>query len=134
VKYFSVLLLSLSLFACTQEAPKVGFDTLEQARAQARENGAQNAQTFRAQNPQYSQNELYMRGDSTIKEDCPQGDGWASIDVRTKTGEVVQKIKCSTVSLSLGCLEDSDFKTKSYANEDGRCNPSIPHPIPKLTK
>lgn len=125
---FALVLLS----ACSKQT--VSFDTVEQARAQARENALANAQSFRQQNPQYSQMELYARGDSSITAECPQGDGWATLDLRTKDGEVKQKIKCSTVSLSLGCLEESDFKTKSYAQEDGHCNTNIPHPLPKLTK
>lgn len=48
----------------------------------------------------------------------------------------VVKVKCSTVSGNLGCLEASDFKTKSYASEDGTCQPAtkVPFPLPKITK
>ena len=113
-------------------AKKVGFDTVEQARTQARENAQLVAQNWRANNQMYAKFHLYMRGDSTISPKCPQGDGWATVDLRDDQGRTEKKLKCSTVSMSIGCLESNDFKTKSYASEDGRCNPDLPHPIKKI--
>jgi hypothetical protein len=48
----------------------------------------------------------------------------------------VVKAKCSTVSASLGCLEDVDFKTKPFASDDGSCQPAtkVPFPLPKIAK
>ena len=117
----------LLAFACTEE---VSFQTAEDARAQARENAQHNALAYRAQNPVYKDHDIYMRGDSTISVKCPQGDGWASVDLRL--GQKTVKLKCSTVSGAIGCMTSSDFKTKVYAQEDGKCSKEIPHPLPKL--
>lgn len=126
-----IFLLALTLAACTK---KVSFETTEDARRQARENAQLVAVDWRRQNTLYADWELYVRGDSTIDAACPQGDGWASVDLKSKDGSKTVKLKCSTVSLSISCLEDSDFKTKAYANQDGRCNADIPHPLPKIAK
>ena len=120
------------LLACTKE--KASFETVEQARMQARENAEYIAQNYRAKNPVFADLDIYSRGDSTINAKCPQGDGWASIDLRDKNGMTKEKLKCSTVSISIGCLTEKDFKSKSYATEDGKCNPEIPHPLPKIVK
>jgi len=122
------------LGACTKD---VSFDTLETARKQAKENAEYNARAWRSQIPAMAQLGLTSRGDSTQSPDCPQGDGWASIDVvDPQTAQVKVKLKCSTVSDSVGCRVDSDFKSSPYANEDGRCQPTtkVPHPLPRIVK
>lgn len=116
---------------------EVAFDTLEQARAQARENAEWNAQTFRANDPRFEGLKIVTRGDSTQAPDCPQGDGWASIDfMDPATRGIVWKTKCSTVSVSVGCMTQADFETKIYAKEDGHCQNAskVPFPLPKLVK
>lgn len=123
---------SLAIVGCTLQ--KASFDTVEDSRRLARENSQYVAVDFRRQNTTYAQLDIYMRGDSTISSSCPQGDGWASVDLRTKDGATVTKLKCSTVSASIGCLEESDFKTKSYAQQEGNCSSEIPFPLPKLVK
>jgi hypothetical protein len=121
------------LLACGGK--EYSFQTVEDARAQAKENAVQNAQTYRAENS-LADLSIYARGDSTIAPDCPNGDGWASIDLRTADGKPQLKLKCSTVSFALGCMTETDFKSKAYANEDGRCQPlnKVPHPLPKLAR
>lgn len=132
-----LLLLSLIPLAALAGCGKdVSFDTLETARKQAKENAEFNGRKWRAETKIYAESNMISRGDSTQAPECPQGDGWASIDIVSAVGLVQTKLKCSTVSDSVGCLEDKDFKTKSYANEDGQCAPTskVPFPIPKLAK
>lgn len=136
--FCNVLAVCVLLSAAGCAKREVAFDTLETARKQSKENAEFNARKWRADTKIYSGDNfnLISRGDSTQSPDCPQGDGWASIDVVNQNGQPVVKLKCSTVSDSVGCLESSDFKTKSYANEDGTCQPTtkVPHPIPKIAK
>lgn len=132
-----LILVSVAAMALVACGPKnVSFETLEQARAQARSNGEFNAQKFRAEHPEYTNYSLDVQGDSTQKPECPQGDGWASIRLVSKETFVKVGVKCSTVSSSIGCLLDSDFKTKPYAPDDGKCQvvDKVPFPLPKLDK
>lgn len=139
--FISVLILSstLALVACGEspaQGPNVSFNTLEDARGTARDNALFNAKTWRAQ--LYPDYDIVSRGDSTQTEDCPQGDGWASIDLIPPSHSVegIVKLKCSTVSTNVGCLENNDFKTKSYSNENDVCQPTshVPFPLPKIAK
>jgi hypothetical protein len=68
--------------------------------------------------------------------DCPQGDGWASIDFMAKDMRMTYSVKCSTVSLALGCMTGDDFKKKQYAEEEGHCQNlnKVPFPLPKLVQ
>lgn len=115
---------------------KVSFDTVETARAQARENALYNATKHRAASPQYSEWNIEGRGDSSQTNECPQGDGWATMDFIAPNNKQVIQFKCSTVSGNIGCLESNDFKKKAYASEDGQCQPTekVPHPLPKIKK
>jgi hypothetical protein len=126
---------TLTLGACSGK--DVSFDTLETARKQAKDNAEYNAKAWRAQTPAYAPLALISRGDSSQTPDCPQGDGWASMDLvnPNNPAEKVQ-LKCSTVSDSVGCREANDFKSSPFANEDGRCQPTtkVPHPLPKIAK
>jgi len=125
----------LALAACGKK--EVSFDTLETARKQAKENAEFNARAWRSQLPAMAELSLISRGDSTQAPACPQGDGWATIDVvDQKTAGVRVKLKCSTVSDSVGCRADADFKGSPFANEDGNCQSTdkVPHPLPKIAK
>lgn len=110
------------------------FTALEQARSTARENAIHNARRWRAQ--LYPDHEIISHGDSTQEPDCPQGDGWATIDLYDRHRRLAAQLKCSTVSPSIGCLEAGDFKTKPYAREDGTCQPTskVPFPLPKFAR
>lgn len=138
-KTFATLVVAISagalLVACGSK--DVSFDTLETARKQAKENAEYNARAWRSQTPAMAELALITRGDSSQTPQCPQGDGWASIDlVNPKTAQVAAKLKCSTVSDSVGCRVDTDFKASPYANEDGHCQATskVPHPLPKIAK
>lgn len=136
LKFAIVAMLALSALAgCKKE--EVSFDTLETARHQAKENAEFNARAWRAQTPVTAELGIISRGDSSQTPECPQGDGWASIDlIDTKTAAIKVKMKCSTVSDSVGCRTDSDFKSSPYAQEDGRCQVTskVPFPLPKIAK
>jgi hypothetical protein len=121
----------LAVSACGDN--KVSFTTLEDAKSQARENAIFNAQKYRAENVLVKGWDIVARGDSTQMPDCPQGDGWATMDFVNEQKQIL-KVKCSTVSGATGCLEDRDFKTKPFAGEDGKCNRQIPFPLPKIAK
>jgi len=115
----------------------VSFETLETARHQAKENAEFNARSWRSQLPAMARLSLISRGDSSQTPDCPQGDGWASIDVvNPETAAVVVGLKCSTVSDSISCRTNDDFKASQYANDDGSCQDvkKVPHPLPKIAK
>jgi outer membrane PBP1 activator LpoA protein len=134
-KILIVFVMSLFLVACSKKE-EVSFDTVEQARAQARDNAGYNAQVYRASSPQYQQYNVQNNGDSTQSNACPQGDGWASLKlVLPNNVQNIVKIKCSTVSAGIGCLTEDEFKTKqAYSQEDGQCQPTnkVPFPLPKL--
>lgn len=125
---------ALTLAAC--DKPDVGFETLETARSQARTNAEFNAKKWRADTKLYADANLVVKGDSSQTPKCPQGDGWASMELLNATGQKITGLKCSTVSLSVGCRADADFKSSPYANEDGQCQPTtkVPHPLPKLVQ
>lgn len=124
-----VLLAAVLLASCTE---KVSFETLEDARRQARENATVNAQDFRTGNAEYVSCGIGSAGDSTQSRDCPQGDGWASLTLKCASGPV--KLKCSTVSNAVGCVEEETFKSRPYATEENRCNLDIPTTLPKIEK
>lgn len=123
------------LSACGKQ--DASFDTLELARATAKSNAEYNAQSFRAGSPQYANYALETQGDSSQTPQCPQGDGWASAKLVDKINPAIKvAIKCSTVSGSVGCLLATDFATKPYAADDGRCQDvsKVPFPLPKIAK
>jgi hypothetical protein len=130
----AMILVVLTLTACGKK--DVSFDTLETARAQAKDNGEFNARKWRADTKVYAAANMISRGDSTQEPSCPQGDGWASVDLVDEAGQKLVSLKCSTVSMNVGCLEAKDFKTKSYAGEEGLCQSTskVPHPLPKIAK
>lgn len=129
---------ALALSACGSKEEPVSFATLEDARAQARANGEYSAQLYRAENPRFTDHKIVSHGDSTQSPDCPQGDGWASNTIMSVNGKQIEKfkVKCSTVSASLGCYLEDDFAKKPFAAEEGRCQPinKVPFPLPKLVK
>lgn len=136
----TVVLAALSgvaaLGGCSKE--DVSFATLEDARSQARANAEWNAANYRAENPRMAGLKVVGHGDSTQTAECPMGDGWASlsimnVDKEKGTGEKY-KVKCSTVSATLGCYLEQDFEAKPFAKQENHCDRSIPHPLPKIGK
>lgn len=125
------LLASAFLVACGED--KVSFDTLETQRSIANDNSRYNAQKWRAENGFEALN-ILARGDSTQQANCPQGDGWASVDlIDTRTKQAQAKLKCSTVSGNLGCYLDADFKARvTLAKQENSCNADIPKQLKKI--
>ncbi len=128
-----LMFIAILLSAC---ADNVSFSTLETARKQAHDNALINAKTWRSQTIAYAKLSIIANGDSSQKPNCPQGDGWASIDLVNDNGTVVTSLKCSTVSRSVGCRANDQFKASPYANEDGWCQATskVPFPIPKIAE
>ena len=141
-KLFSIVAITLiaiatltGLTACGKN--EVSFDTLETNRSNAKENASYNAQKFRAESPQFANTAVEVQGDSTQSPSCPQGDGWASAKLVDKVNPAAQlKLKCSTVSGTVGCMTQADFEKKPYAADDGACQAvsKVPFPIPKIAK
>lgn len=127
---------SLALVACGKKDEEVSFNSVEEAKGTARENALWNAQKYRQDNILYKGWDIVGRGDSTQDNKCPQGDGWATMEFISPAKDRLIKVKCSTVSANTGCLEDSDFKTKPFASDDGHCQPTnkVPYPLPKIAK
>ena len=128
---------AIALSACGGKE-SVSFNTLEDARAQARSNAEFNAANYRAENPRMVGMKIVGHGDSTQVATCPQGDGWASISLMNvdKAAGTVEKykIKCSTVSATLGCYIEADFAVKPFASQENRCDATLPFPLPKVGK
>lgn len=64
-----------------------------------------------------------MQSDSSVTHKCRNGDGWASGIIQYKTGKTL-KIKCQTNGTGKGingCMSETEFVTKSYKDEEGRC-------------
>jgi hypothetical protein len=125
------ILIASILLGLTACGPKEeSFDVLEQQRSIASENAKFNAVRYRAE--YWPTATIYSRGDSTQSKTCPQGDGWASIDL-LEQGKVVAELKCSTVSGNIACMTGKDFKARAqYAEQDGKCNGELPYPLKKL--
>jgi hypothetical protein len=130
-KMAMVLAATLALGACGSE--EVSFDTLETQRSIANENSKFNALKWRAENGHES-NGILTRGDSTQQAKCPQGDGWASVDLtHPQTKQTVIQLKCSTVSGNVGCVKSEDFKARGVlAKQEGSCNMEIPKSLKKI--
>lgn len=125
--------------ACSKK-DDVSFNTLEDARAIARDNALFNAAAYRAENPRLDGTQIISHGDSTQSSDCPQGDGWATVKFMSVEGTGKNKqiekytAKCSTVSASLGCYMDFDFDKKPFAKQENRCDTTLPFPLKKIAK
>jgi len=126
------LLLAVSLTACGNK--NVSFDTLEEAKGTARDNALFNAQRYRAEQPEFQSWKAVSNGDSSQTNQCPQGDGWATLKLYNPEATRAVAIKCSTVSGNTQCMTDAEFKSKPFASEDGHCNDNVPFPLPKISK
>ena len=128
------VLSALTLSSCSDK--NVSVATLEEQKVIARENAMFNAQLFRTEDPRLASFKIVPNGDSSQLPNCPQGDGWASITFLSPENNFTVKVKCSTYSKATGCIRDEEFKTKSYATDDGRCQPveKVPYPLPKIAQ
>jgi hypothetical protein len=132
-KFTSLFLAVAAALILTACGDKVSFDTLELQRSVANDNSRFNAQKWRAENGFETMN-ILTRGDSTQQANCPQGDGWASVDLIDATSKAVQlQLKCSTVSGAVGCYKASDFKARAVlSSQENRCNSEIPKSLKKI--
>lgn len=117
---------------------EVSFNTLEDARNQARANAEFNATSYRSENPRMQGLKIVSHGDSTQTAACPQGDGWASVSImnvdKERAAVEKYKVKCSTVSAALGCYLEQDFQQKPFAKQENSCDSTLPFPLPKVGK
>jgi hypothetical protein len=133
-KLLLVSCISATVLLTACKGDEVSWQTQETQRAIAIENSEFNARNLRQKNKQYAGLVINGRGDSTISKNCANGDGWASVDLVDANGKLQAQLKCSTASANIGCLAKHDFDERSYASEEGRCNPDLPVPMPKIVK
>jgi len=157
-KMFLVVLaaLSLTLAACGKQEQHVATpeeqratalanseknaklqDLLEQQRSTALSNVTVNSSIYFAANPRFDNTWKKMpHTDDQIGPACPQGSGWAWVNVMHVDGKDVQKMKlwCSTSSQSLGCYTEADFQKGPHAGEPDRCDQNLPHPLKRFTE
>lgn len=138
--YAVALMAAMSLSACSKN--EVSNTTLEDARSQSLQNGVTVAKAYIRENPRLAGFDVVGHSDEHQTSDCPQGSGWAYLSAM-KTDETVldergkatvEKIKlvCSTVSASLGCYRETDFKGTNFSANAGKCDAKLPFPLPKV--
>lgn len=116
--YVLPLVASLFLIGC---GDKASFETVESNKSIAKENAIISAKKWRST---HKPNGIVdTHGDSSVTEDCVQGDGWASVKVLDpENGTVLAELKCSTYSKADGCLVKAEFQKCPYLNEqEGSC-------------
>lgn len=106
---------------------------LETARETANSNSRFNAAKWRGENG-YEATNILARGDSTQQPKCPQGDGWASVDLlNPSTKAKVVELKCSTYSANVGCYLATDFKARpALSTQENSCSAQVPYPLKKI--
>ena len=121
-----------------QKAKQATFQFLVEERAVSRNNAERLAAAWRASNPIVSGMVIEPHSDSTISASCPQGDGWATVTFISREGNKARQdtetitAYCSTVDPSLGCYLKSEFQSKRFAEENDKCNDSLPSPLPRF--
>ena len=147
------VLLAAALTACSDkpepipEKPKMSdqekrsmYQQIEAALERSRSNAVLTATLYRIENPRLDGTSIVAHADSTITAECPSGDGWASVSfIGAKPEDRKEKpekytVVCSTVSEARGCWMRADFEKKPYALQEGRCDNSLPVPLPVLSK
>lgn len=126
--------IAVSVAACGPE--NVSHDTLEASRTKSKENATWNAMQYRA-TADLANYSISASTDSIMSVSCPQGDGWASVQLLNNDNPNIKiGLKCSTLSGDIGCLPDADFKLKTYASDDVTCQTTdkVPFPLPTLKK
>ena len=123
------LALIVSLVACgNTEVPQ---DIVDQNMTITRLNAQKNADSYRtAVYPEGTVDaklgiptRALMQSDSTVSKQCRNGDGWASGAIEFANGNKL-KIKCQTNGTGKGvggCMTESEFATKTYKDDDGKC-------------
>ena len=124
---YTITLLIVAIACMFQgcDGKKVSSDKAEQNMAIAKANATRNAKLFIANDPRYAQYGVVSNGDSSINEKCPNGDGWATIQLISPDNTETVELKCSSTSLARGCLTTDEFKKRpDYI--DRQCNPETP--------
>lgn len=138
-RVISILMIAamcLGMSACSNK--EVSSSTLEDARSQSLQNGLTVAKAYVRENPRLKGMDVVGHADEHQTADCPQGSGWAYLSAMRNltdadgkiTGTEKVKLVCSTVSASLGCYREQDFKETAFAS--GKCDAKIPFPLPKV--
>ena len=107
-------------------------DMLETQRSTALENATKNAATYFQLNPRFDNTwSRIPHTDDQITAACPQGSGWAWVNIMKVEGKTVEKNKiwCSTSSRSLGCYIDADFTKGPHGSEAQGCNANLNYPL-----
>lgn len=115
---------SLLLSACSSDDAPSG-DTLESIRAVGVATAQSNARAY-SLSVHGNGAHVVTQSDSTVSSSCPYGDGWASVKVTTDAGEF--GLKCQTFGSTKGtkgCLSDEEFATKSFAEQNGKCDEEL---------
>ena len=124
----SIVVASLLNTGCNDEVSQA---TVEEQRTIARGNSMFVAKDFVSNNPRYAGYQVVNNGDSTMSTSCPQGDGWASLELYHPEKKGI-KIKCSTYSKGIGCMTQKNFEGKTYARQDKTCDRKLKYPLPKI--
>ncbi len=107
-------------------------DMLETQRSVALDNATKNSASYFALNPRFDSSwSRIPHTDDQITAACPQGSGWAWVNIMKVEGKEVQKNKiwCSTSSRSLGCYIEADFMKGPHAQEAQGCNSNLNYPL-----
>ncbi len=122
----------VALAACSDKA---SFEEVDVQRGVANENARFNAKRWVGENG-FSHLDILARGDSTQQATCPQGDGWASVDlIDPKNKQTQVALKCSTVSANVGCIKAEDFKARpTLSQQENKCNADLPRTLKKLAE
>lgn len=141
IQILSVVALTSILAACgNPDNSNVPVDIVDQNQTISRDNAQMNAKRYANERLPLG-DKVVAQSDSTISKSCRYGDGWATVDVldanmnkvadNTTNPSTFIQLKCQTNGSGkglYGCLTVAEFKTKDYADEEGRCQnlPSLP--------
>lgn len=136
----SLIALTVCLTACGggDGTKAVSPDELTASQVRARSNAFANLLEFREDYPSFAESGEwgpYMGIDETQALDCPQGDGWIKVTFLKSPSDGTQRtVYCSTYSPVEGCLPEADYIKQGLNRQAGHCQPSVPYPLPVLTK
>lgn len=121
---FALLAAVFITVACAPEpAPAVSAPRVDELRTISRDNAALNASAYARTVHGGEVERIIAQSDSTIGDECPNGDGWGSVTLLLKGGEQVP-LQCQTNGSGKGidgCMTKEDFAGKSYGAEAGKC-------------
>ena len=132
MKLFITMIISamaLSLVGCGKEIADPAL--VSQNRVNGKNISQLNAAQYAREN--HPNREVFFSGDvdSFVSGDCPQGDGYASWDIKDKeTGKSIMALQCRTWELT-GCFKESDSGSKGGYMRN-QCNPEVPTTIQKV--